>query len=398
MEVSGGEYYLRDVVISMLEEPIVNFNSALFPGFNPREGKITHNRLILFAPLRKMYYLCKVNTNSMPNTKSSDIRYKVLDRCLRRGGYSTSELMNEVNKELEFHGFSKVTALNTIRHDMDYIASAYPDIVIEDKKVGRNITYSYRDPESSIFKLPFNDDELAQLSQCMAILSKFEGTPQMEWMHTFIERFKLSLNIDVDGKKIVGFDECRYLRGKEYFAQLLSAICNKQVLAIAYKSFVRGTEKEVLLHPYYIKEYNNRWFLLGREHGFDSISHLAFDRIERINPVTGVTYIENKEYDFNDDYFSDIIGVTKRTDCEPEKIRLWVADSLYPYIQTKPLHESQKVKGQHTHGYEIEIEVRPNYELEQMILSYGERMKVFSPESLRERIKGRFEEAIKNYE
>lgn len=50
----------------------------------------------------------------MPNTKSSDIRYKVLDRCLRRGGYSTSELMKEVNKELEFHGFQRVTSLNTI--------------------------------------------------------------------------------------------------------------------------------------------------------------------------------------------------------------------------------------------------------------------------------------------
>ena len=201
----------------------------------------------------------------MPNTKSSDIRYKVLDRCLRQGGYSTSELMNEVNKELELQGFPTVSALNTIRQDMDHIGSSYPDICIVDKKIGRNVTYSYENPESSIFRLPFNDDELAQLSQCMAILSRFEGTPQMEWMHSFIERFKLSLNIDVDGKQVVGFDECKYLRGKEYFATLLSAICNKRVLAIGYKSFQRGAVKEVLLHPYYIKEYNNRWFLLGRE-------------------------------------------------------------------------------------------------------------------------------------
>ena len=248
----------------------------------------------------------------MPNTKSSDIRYKVLDRCLRQGGYSTSELMNEVNKELELQGFPTVSALNTIRQDMDHIGSSYPDICIVDKKIGRNVTYSYENPESSIFRLPFNDDELAQLSQCMAILSRFEGTPQMEWMHSFIERFKLSLNIDVDGKQVVGFDECKYLRGKEYFATLLSAICNKRVLAIGYKSFQRGAVKEVLLHPYYIKEYNNRWFLLGREHGFDSISHLAFDRIEHISTVTGVSFIENKDHDFNDDYFSDIISAVFR--------------------------------------------------------------------------------------
>lgn len=334
----------------------------------------------------------------MPNTKSSDIRYKVLDRCLRRGGYSTSELMNQVNRELELQGFPTISALNTIRQDMDYIGSSYPEINIVDKKIGRNVTYSYENPESSIFKLPFNDDELAQLSQCMAILSRFDGTPQMEWMHSFIERFKLSLNIDVDGKMVVGFDECRYLRGKEYFSTLLSAICNKRVLAIGYKSFQRGTVKEVLLHPYYLKEYNKRWFLLGQEHGFDSISHLAFDRIEHISTVTGVSFIENTKYDFNKDYFSDIIGVTKHMKSKLQKILLRVSPSLYPYIQTKPIHESQKLKKSGLNGYEIEIEVRPNYELEQQILSYGDGVSVIYPDTLRDKIKKRLTHSLKNYD
>ena len=313
----------------------------------------------------------------MPNTKSSDIRYKVLDRCLRRGGYSTSDLMDEVNKELELQGFPTVSALNTIRQDMDHIVNSYPEISIVDKKVGRNVTYSYENPESSIFKLPFNDDELAQLSQCMAILSRFEGTPQMEWMHSFIERFKLSLNIDVDGRQVVGFDDCRYLRGKEYFSTLLSAICNKKVLAIGYKSFRQDAVKEVILHPYYIKEYNKRWFLLGREHGYDSISHLAFDRIEHINDVT---------------------GVTKHLDHKLQKIQLWVSPSLFPYIQTKPLHETQKLKKSDANSYEIEIEVRPNFELEQLILSYGEGLSVLSPADLRNKIKSKLELSIKNYD
>lgn len=333
----------------------------------------------------------------MPNTKSSDIRYKVLDRCLRKGGYSTSGLMNEVNRELELQGFSAVSSLNTIRQDLDHIGTTYPDITILTSRSGRNVTYSYDKPESSIFKLPFNDDELAQLTQCMAILSQFEGTPQMEWMHSFIERFRLSLNIDMGGRQVVGFDECRYLKGKEHFATLLSAVCNRRVLAIDYKSFQRGSVKQVILHPYFIKEYNNRWFLLGREHGFDSISHLAFDRIENIEPVTGVTYIDNTEHDFNDGYFSDIIGVTKHLKLEPQKIRLRVTRSLYPYIQTKPLHETQKLKASGPDGYEIEIEVRPNYELEQLILSYGDGMTVLAPTSLREKIQARIANSLENY-
>lgn len=334
----------------------------------------------------------------MPNTKSSDIRYKVLDRCLRRGGYSTSQLMDEVNRELEKQGFSAVTALNTIRQDLDYIGSTYPDINIIAKKSGRHVGYSYENPESSIFRLPFNDDELAQLSQCMAILSQFEGTPQMEWMHTFIDRFRLSLNIDVDGRRVVGFDECRYLRGKDYFAALLSAICNRRVLRIAYKSFKRGEVKEVLLHPYFIKEYNNRWFLLGKEEGFDSISHLAFDRMEHVSVVNGMPYIENPGYDFNDDYFSDIIGVTKMPGHEPRKIRLRVSSDHYPYVQTKPLHETQKLKKVTSDWCEIEIEVCHNYELEQLLLSFGEGITVVSPPEVREKIRSRLAQALDNYD
>ena len=91
-------------------------------------------------------------------------------------------------------------------------------------KYERNKAYAYKDNNSSIYKLQFNDDELGQLSQCMAILSQFEGMPQMEWLNSFMERFKLSLNIDPNGKRVVGFDENKYLVGKEHFSRLLSAI------------------------------------------------------------------------------------------------------------------------------------------------------------------------------
>ena len=145
----------------------------------------------------------------------------------------------------------------------------------------------------------------------MAILSQFEGMPQMEWLNSFMERFKLSLNIDPNGKRVVGFDENKYLVGREHFSRLLSAICNKEVLKILYKSFKDDTIKIMIVHPYYIKEYNNRWFLLGMTEGFDTISTIAFDRIERIESMEGMSYRTNETVDFNDDYFTDMIGVTK---------------------------------------------------------------------------------------
>lgn len=345
-----------------------------------------------------MWEQYKLNITDMPNTKSSDIRYKVLDRCLRRGGYSTVRLMEAVSEELEFQGYEPVTALNTIRNDLRYIESTYPDVHIVETKNGRNKTYAYENPESSIYRLQFNDDELGQLSQCMAILSQFEGMPQMEWLQSFLERFRLSLNIDPDGKRVVGFDENKYLVGREYFSRLLSAISNKEVLDISYKSFKDDSVKHKIVHPYYIKEYNNRWFLLGKTEGYDTVSTLAFDRIENIDNAKDIEYTSNNNIDFNDDYFTEMIGVTKPLEETKQRVGIRVSRTLYPYIATKPLHETQKVKGSDASGVIIEIELYINYELKQLLLSYGDGIEVLYPDTLRMQLRSKLEKALKNYD
>ena len=45
----------------------------------------------------------------MANVKSAGVREIILDRCLRkRRGYTVNELLDKVNKELEFNGLSPV--------------------------------------------------------------------------------------------------------------------------------------------------------------------------------------------------------------------------------------------------------------------------------------------------
>lgn len=333
----------------------------------------------------------------MPNTKSSDIRFKVLDRCLRRGGYSTAQLMAAVSEELEFQGYEPVTALNTIRNDIRYIEATYPNITVVTSKSGRNKTYSYEDPNSSIYKLQLSDEELGQLSQCMAILSQFEGMPQMEWLHSFMDRFKLSLNIDPNGKRVVGFDENKYLVGREHFSRLLNAISNKEVLIITYRNFKKQESKSVIISPYYLKEYNNRWFLIANIKGRTGISTFAFDRIEEIKSCVGEDYYENTEYDFNDDYFTDMVGVSRPVGESLSCVELWVSPNLTPYIITKPIHESQKIKSKDESGTIIQLNLYVNYELKQLLLSYGEGIKVLSPINLSEEIQRRLSESLNLY-
>lgn len=334
----------------------------------------------------------------MPNTKSSDIRYKVLDRCLRRGGYSTVALMNKVSEELEFNGYPPVTALNTVRNDLRYLEATYPQIHIIETKSGRNKTYAYEDPDSSIFRLPFSDEELGQLSQCMAILSQFEGMPQMEWLQDFMERFRQSVNIDLSGKQIVGFDECPYLKGKEHFSTLLSAICEKKTLRLSYQSFKNQTVAKKIVYPHYIKEYNNRWFMLAMTDERDTPSNFALDRIEAVEVCPDIPYKENKEIDFQEDYFSDIVGVSRNYSQELQEIILRVDNATLPYISTKPLHGSQKVVERGDTHTLIKIAVIPNFELQQLLLSHGPAVTVVSPAGLKQELSEKIARMLRNYE
>ncbi len=334
----------------------------------------------------------------MPNTKSSDIRYKVLDRCLRRGGYSMANFRDAVNEELEFHGLEPVTSLNTIRGDIRFMETTYPDIIVKETRSGRNKTYAYENPESSIYKLQLNEDELGQLSQCMAILSQFEGIPQMDWLNSFMERFKLSLNIDPNGIRVVGFDENKYLEGRRHFPKLLSAITNRQTIRIEYKSFKTPESRTIIVHPYYLKEYNNRWFLIGKSDGYDNLSTFAFDRIERIEINPDVQYVPNNSIDFNDEYFSEMVGVTRPMSGKRDIVKLWVSPQLTPYIKTKPIHESQKLRKIESGCSTVELNLFINYELEQLLLSFGDGIKVLAPDSLKDKIKERLSSALKNYE
>lgn len=332
----------------------------------------------------------------MPNTKNSEIRYRILDRCLRRGGYSTEELQKTVNRELSILGFTSVCK-NSIRSDMEFIGS-HPGIVIDKTRKGKFVTYGYADRDMSMYKLQLNEEELGQMVQCLAVLSKFEGMPQMEWIGTFMDRFRLSLDINTDVKRVVGLDENKYLRGLHYFGPLLSAITNREVLKLTYTTFRSGVPCEFAVHPYYLKEYNNRWFLIARTEGRDDLSNYAFDRIDSIDLCPDIKYIPNDTIDFNDDYFNDMVGVSRPMDGEVQRVTLWVNAELTPYIKTKPIHETQKLKMREDGSSIINMELYINYELEQLLLSYCDGLRVIYPEDLALRLKERLSRALELYD
>ena len=334
----------------------------------------------------------------MPKTKSADVRIKVIDQCLsdHKRKYSTAMIFQRCNEELERKDFPKITAMNSIRSDMEQIERVYPGADIESYKEGRNIYYRYADPEFSIFKTPMKADEIIQLTQTLRLLKRFKGMPQFDWVNEIAERLGASLKLDEATDEIVGFDENLDLEGMDYFTPLFNAIVDKQPLNLTYQSFKQDREETIIVHPYYLKQYNKRWFLIAwnDEKGF--LANFAFDRIKKIDNAN----VEYKPTDIDFfDYFDDMIGVSKDTRTEPQKVKLWVSKETWPYVRTKPLHgATQKTVSEDENGAVITIEVYLNYELEQQILYYGENMKVLEPAMLKQKIKQRLSDALNLYE
>jgi predicted DNA-binding transcriptional regulator YafY len=334
----------------------------------------------------------------MPKTKSAELRIKVIDECLsdRKRKYSTAKIFERCNEELLKRDFIPITAMNSVRDDIEQIQRIYPGADVESYREGRNIYYRYADPNFSIFKTPMKPDEIIQLTQTLRLLRRFKGMPQFDWVDEIAERLGASLKLDESTDEIVGFDENLDLQGMDNFTPLFNAIVDKQPLKLTYQSFKQDSKETIIVHPYYLKQYNKRWFLIAWNDEFNFMANYAFDRIKGIENAD-VAY---KPTDVNWlDYFDEMIGVSKDTRTEPQKVLLWVSNASWPYVKTKPLHgATQRLVNMDETGAYITIEVYLNYELEQQILSFGENMKVIEPETLRERMKQRISDALKLYE
>jgi predicted DNA-binding transcriptional regulator YafY len=325
----------------------------------------------------------------MPVNRNAILRYQVIDRCLCNKGrkWTWKDIMDEVNKELErewIEGVGKTTFFKDIRDMEQVYKTTIEKFQGSNKKI---IYYRYEDPEFSIRKQPINEHEAAQFKSSIQILSRFKGLPQFEWVNEMIPLLETKLGLGPSlEKNIISFENNEDYRGLEFITPLFNAIMYKRVLKIVYQDFKSAVQYELEFHPYHLKQYNSRWFVFGKDPDklHLDFSNLALDRIKVISEIE----VPYKDSDINwDDYFSDIIGVTKHnTPIEEVKI-LILDEEQASYIATKPLHQSQKMIRKSERGFETSIKVIPNYELKKLLLSFGERIEVLGPSYLRNSIR-----------
>lgn len=335
----------------------------------------------------------------MATNKHATIRYHALDKCFGNFGrrYYIEDLIEACNNAIyEFSGSVDGIKRRQIFDDLIFMESDQGwSIPLDRIKDGRRVYYRYSEKSYSIKNQPINESEANQLKETLSLLTRFKGMPQFEWMDELLVRIETAFNLKHSNSVIVGFEQNPYLKGLNFFTELFNATRYKRVLEISYQGFKQETPSTLLIHPYYLKQYNSRWFLFGRNEGFDGITNLALDRIISITE-TDKPFAENNLVDFTE-YFEDVIGVTVNENKAVEKILLKIDKQLWPYIETKPIHGSQKVKEVTDENIKIELNLQINYELVSTIFSLGEGVQVIAPEELIFIMKGKAESLFTKY-
>lgn len=335
----------------------------------------------------------------MPTNRNALIRYKTIDQCLqnRFRRWTLDDLVEACSEALyEYEGIDKGVSRRTVQADIQMMRSEKlgynAPIIVQEKKY-----YTYADPGYSITNIPLSAQDLNKLEEVVEILRQFKGFDHFKDLRGIVQRLEDKiLSKRLEQSPIIDFEKNEALKGLENLDQLYQSILKKQALEISYKSFRALGEHQYLFHPYLLKEYRNRWFVLGKRGREQNYTLLALDRIIQIKKSEQAFLPANQEEVLS--YFQPIIGVTVLQNQDPERVILFVDKQSAPYVLTKPLHESQQLIEALANGIIIAIQVMHNYELEREILGFGDSIQVLEPAGLQKRIQRRLQMAYEQYE
>ena len=336
----------------------------------------------------------------MPVNRNALIRYRTIDSCLqnRRRKWTLDDLIEACADALyEFQGIDTGVSRRTVQGDLEMMRSnklGYEaPIEVVDKKY-----YTYSDKNYSITNIPLNNQDMQVLTEVADLLQQFKGFSHFSDLNEMVSKLEDKIYTQkTHSAPVIDFEKNDNLKGLEYIEVIRKAIVAKRTICITYQSFKAREASAMCFSAYLLKEYRNRWFVLGLAHQRNKpLLNLALDRIQAITDDRE-DYIENTTIDFST-YYNNVLGVTKSLNQRDTEVVFWVDKANAPYVVTKPLHHTQKVLSEDEIGKIFSIRVIMNFELERELLGFGAKLRVLGPRILVRQIKEQLKKTLAYYE
>ena len=323
----------------------------------------------------------------MPLDRNKLLRYQVLNTCFKDTSrhYRIGDLVDCCNRELRRYDLREVSR-RTVQNDLQTL-QAEPYNVEFDPVLKKHNVYRYVDTSYNLEVLKLAAPDRDALTRTIEVLRERysdadEQNPQWQWMLTTLQAI-------ADGRPLesadpyVSFENNEAFAGNAHFATLLESIINRHPLVVRYKPYFQPEPEELRIHPYYLKQFNSRWFLFAAADETGDLLNLALDRILTIRQWRHA--YREAGVDFHT-WFDDMMGVSRNSDMAIEQIVLRVSNQRYPYVETKPFSEKQRIIKHDEQTHTIAFPMRVNNELVAEILSFGADIEVLQPQHLRQRI------------
>jgi len=261
--------------------------------------------------------------------------------------------------------------------------------------------FHYRKEGFSIFMPKLSVEEQDLLRAAISIIGQFDGLPIFKGL----ENLRKSLNLKPK-EKILSVSH-NPLEDSSILGELYLAITYKSVVELNYFLFASPEKiKTIIFHPYFLKEYNGRWYVIGAADSDMKILNFALDRISSITPLKIKTF-KKAPVDI-EEWCEDVIGVTVDENSPVYDILFWVSDKSKHYVASKPLHISQKHHRSDDEklrksfpsldgGWFFSIQCRMNYELIRELSSFGPELIVLTPKFIQEKIIERIDQMRQKY-
>ncbi|RFM34852.1 helix-turn-helix transcriptional regulator [Chitinophaga silvisoli] len=333
----------------------------------------------------------------MPKNKDAVSRYRWIDERLRNKRLkkpTLDDLIEFVSRKMD-----KSISVRTIQKDIQDMRHDpelnYNAPIVYDRASG---TYAYEDETYSINNIPIEEADLEGLEIAIGILEQFRSLPVIEQFEDAILKIAASLKQNrevLEHKGLIRFSRATQYKGASHIPSIVDAIKNLDVIRISYQSFDRNEPKEHWVEPYHVREYQSRFYLVGKSQKAKGGTLLTFalDRILDLWPTD--KKFDEKNFD-DASYFQHAIGVTVPQG-EPEKVVLSFTPHQGKYIKTQAIHPSQQVESDTADECRISINVVINHELTMLLLSYGANVKVVQPAQLAEKIAAEAKAMLERY-
>ena len=184
--------------------------------------------------------------------------------------------------------------------------------------------------------------------------------------------------------------------GVENVQTILEAIDKHKGIECEYYSFNRKTVKHQLLIPYFLRTWEQRWYLAAEpDNHHHGISIFALERMENIKLTDGKMIPSNKVT--AEEYFDGCFGVNHSDSQKPEIIKIKVYGSQVEYIRALPIHESQKEIEINDDWSVFEYRLVPCYNFYQQLLWHREKLEVLEPKNVRDEMKSSIQKMLERY-